>query len=112
ETVKDFIPYGYAHNQPCIQAMLDGGIKALFIPGSNIVVSEGDSKKTAAALKNLDFLVVVDFFMTPTAELADLVLPAAHFLETEAPLRAYQSMGPRYMNYILAARKVIEPVGE
>jgi anaerobic selenocysteine-containing dehydrogenase len=112
ETVKDFTPRGYAQNQLCIQAMLNGDIKAFFIPGSNMVVSEGDSKKTVAALKNLDFLVVVDLFMTPTAELADLVLPAAHFLETEIPLRAYQGMGPRYMNYILAPRKVIEPVGE
>ena len=112
ETVKDFNPPGYAHNQPCIQAMLDGDIKAFYIPGCNIVVGEGDTRKTIAALKNLDFLVVVDLFMTPTAELADLVLPAAHFLETEVPLRAYQNMGPRYMNYILAPRKLIEPVGE
>jgi anaerobic selenocysteine-containing dehydrogenase len=112
ENVKDFTPYGFAHNQLCIQAMLNGDIKAFFIPGCNIVVSEGDSKKTVLALKNLEFLVVVDLFMTPTAELADVVLPAAHFLETEIPLRAYQNMGPRYMNYILAPRKLIEPVGE
>ncbi len=110
--VKDFVPVGHAHNQACIQAMLDGKIKAFFIPGSNVVVSEGDSRETAAALRNLDFSVVVDLFMTPTAELADLVLPAAHFLETEIPLRAYQSMGPRYQNYILAPRKIIEPIGE
>jgi anaerobic selenocysteine-containing dehydrogenase len=112
EKLKDFIPQGYAHNQLCIQAMLNRKIKALFVPGCNMVVSEADSKKTETALKNLDFLVVVDLFMTPTAELADIVLPPAHFLETEIPMRAYQRMGPNYMNYILASRKVIEPVGE
>jgi anaerobic selenocysteine-containing dehydrogenase len=112
EKVKDFTPYGFAHNQLCIEAMLKGNIKAFFVPGCNIVVSEGNSKKTLAALKNLEFLTVVDLFMTPTAELADLVLPAAHFFETETPLRAYQNMGPRFMNYVLAPRKLIEPVGE
>lgn len=112
EMVRDFKPWGYAHNQLCLQAMLNGDIKALFIPGCNMVVSEGDSRETITALKNLDFLVVVDLFMTPTAELADLVLPAAHFLETEIPLRAYQNMGSRNMNYIMAPRRVIEPVGE
>ncbi|MBA7558981.1 Acetylene hydratase [subsurface metagenome] len=112
ETVKDFNPPGYTQNQLGLQAMLDGDIKAFYIPACNIVVGEGDSKKTIATLKSLDFLVVVDFFMTPTAELADLVLPPAHFFETEIPMRAYQNMGPRYMNYILTPRKVIEPVGD
>jgi thiosulfate reductase/polysulfide reductase chain A len=110
--IKDFTPYGYAHNQLVIRAMKEKQIRALFVPGSNIVVAEGNSKKTVAALKQLDFLVVVDLFMTPTAELADLVLPAAHFLETEVPLRAYQNMGPNYMNYIMAPKKVIDPIGE
>lgn len=112
QIVKDFAPFGYANNQLCIQAMLDGKIRAFFVPGCNIVVSEGNSRKTADALRKLDFLVVVDFFMTPTAELADLVLPAAHFLETETPLRACQRMGAEYQNYILAPRRVIEPIEE
>jgi anaerobic selenocysteine-containing dehydrogenase len=50
--------------------------------------------------------------MTPTAELADLVLPAAHWLETEISVRAAQSMGPTRDSYVLATRKVIDPVGE
>jgi len=75
-------------------------------------VSEANSKRVWEALHRLDFLVVAELFMTPTAELADLVLPAAHFLETELPMRAYQRMGPRLYNYILASRKVVEPRGE
>ena len=101
-----------AHNASCIQAMLDGDIKAFFVPGANVVVSLGDSQRTWKALKNLEFSVVVDFFMTPTAELADLVLPAAHFFETEVPMNAYQTMGPRHTNYILAPKKLVEPAGE
>jgi len=101
-----------AHTPTAIRAMLRGDIKGFYIPGSNIVITEGDSRQTWAALNNLDFLVVADFFMTPTAELADLVLPVAHWLETEAPMRAYQVMGPRRYNHILTSRKVIEPRGE
>ncbi len=77
-----------------------------------MVLGEGDSRKTVKALKSLDFIVSADLFMTPTCELSDLVLPAAHWLETEMPMRAYQNMGPRFMNYIMASQKVIEPVGE
>ena len=46
--------------------------------------------------------------MTPTAALADIVLPAAHFLETETPVADFQ---PPY-NRVLAMRRVMEPVGE
>jgi anaerobic selenocysteine-containing dehydrogenase len=100
-----------AHSPDCIEAMREGKIKAFYIPGCNIVISESDSKRIIEALQALDFLVVADLFMTPTAELADLVLPAAHFLETELPMRAYQRMGPALNNYILASQKVIEPRG-
>ena len=40
-----------------------------------------DSNLTAKALQKLDFLVVADIFMTPTAAMADIVLPAATHLE-------------------------------
>lgn len=112
QTAKDFEPLHFADNTACIQAMLKRHIKAFFIPGSNVVLCLRDSKLTWEALKRLQFLVVVELFMTPTAELADLVLPAAHFLETEIPTRAFSVMGPAYNNYILAGQRVIEPVGE
>jgi anaerobic selenocysteine-containing dehydrogenase len=101
-----------SHGPDCVEAMLDGLIKAFYVPGCNFVVSEGDSKRVWDALNRLEFLVVAELFMTPTAELADLVLPAAHFLETELPMQAFQRMGPRIYNYILAARKIVEPRGE
>jgi len=57
-------------------------IKGMWIQASNPIAGIGlDPKKWYKALKKLDFVVVVDLFMTPTAMLADLVLPAATFLE-------------------------------
>lgn len=73
---------GRAHTPSAIKAMLNGDIKAFYVPGSNFVINESNSREVWEALKNLDFMVAVDFFRTPTAELADLILPAAHWLET------------------------------
>jgi predicted molibdopterin-dependent oxidoreductase YjgC len=56
-------------------------IKALWIIGENTVRSHPDSNKTKKKLGKLDFLVVQDIFMTPTAELADLVIPGCSPLE-------------------------------
>jgi len=58
------------------------------------------------ALKKLDFLVVVDLFMTPTAELADVVLPTATWLERN------DIADSAYTNFIAARKQVIKPVGE
>jgi formate dehydrogenase alpha subunit len=66
-----------------IPAAHDGKIKALYIMGENPVLSDPNMGHTVASLKNLDFLVVQDIFMTETAELADVVLPAACFAEKD-----------------------------
>ncbi len=61
-----------------IDAILRGEIKALWVIGTNPVVSFPDQDRLVGALKKLDFLVVQDgFHPTPTTELAHLVLPAA-----------------------------------
>lgn len=58
--------------------------RAIWLVGTNPIMTQTRGDLTAEALKNhLDFVVVSDFFMTPTAALADLVLPAAHWLEQE-----------------------------
>ncbi|NQT57047.1 MAG: molybdopterin-dependent oxidoreductase, partial [Desulfobacteraceae bacterium] len=64
-----------------IDAAEIGQIKALYIMGENPVVSDADARHVARALKRLDFLVVQDIFMTETARLAHVVLPAASFAE-------------------------------
>jgi formate dehydrogenase alpha subunit len=58
-------------------------IKALYIIGSNPVLGELDAEKIKESLEALEFLVVQDVFMTETAELADVVLPATTFAEKE-----------------------------
>ncbi len=64
-----------------IDAAERGDIKALFVMGENPLVSDPDSRHVARALKRLDFLVVQDIFLTETARLAHVVLPAASFAE-------------------------------
>jgi anaerobic selenocysteine-containing dehydrogenase len=59
-------------------------IKGMWIQTSNPLSGIGmDPKRWLEALKRLDFIVTVDLFMTPTAQYADVVLPAATFLEKE-----------------------------
>lgn len=63
--------------------MIGGGVKAMYIVGENPVLSDPDSNHVAQALQDLKFLVVQDIFLTETAALADVVLPAASFAEKE-----------------------------
>ncbi len=60
-----------------------GNIKAMLIMGDNPSLSEPNKMKADMALENLDFLAVIDPFLSETAEKADVVLPAATFVEKE-----------------------------
>lgn len=64
-------------------AVRDGKIRCMYIMGENPLLSEPDIEKTREALEGLEFLVVQDIFLTETAKLADVVLPAASFAEKE-----------------------------
>jgi anaerobic selenocysteine-containing dehydrogenase len=97
-----------AHTPSGIKTMLAGGVRAFFVCGNNTVVQEANSREVWQALQKLDFLVVADLFLTPTAELADILLPAAHWLETEGVSNSYTGD----YNRIMATQKVVEPVGE
>ena len=71
-------------SQGLMDAMLTGqpySIKAGLIVGTNPMTSWPDSNKVKQAFEQLDFLVVSELFMTPTAMMADIVLPAASFFE-------------------------------
>jgi predicted molibdopterin-dependent oxidoreductase YjgC len=59
--------------------MLGGGVKGLFVLGDNPAAQPA----LAEALRQLDFLVVQDLFLTETAQLADVVLPACSFAEAD-----------------------------
>ncbi len=60
-----------------------GEFKALYVIGENPLVSDPDLNHAEKSIRNLDFLVVQDIFMTETAELADVVLPSKCFAEKE-----------------------------
>lgn len=82
-------------------------VKAMLFFGTNPLLSFADSRKIYEALKETEFLMVSDIFMTSTAELADLVLPVATFLE-------YDEIGYYGLRYgtIVARPRIVDPVGE
>ena len=64
----------------------DAGVRALFVMGSNLVVSAPDARSVERQLGALDFLVVTDFFLSETAQLADVVLPSAQWAEEDGTM--------------------------
>ncbi len=60
-----------------------GRVRALYVMGDDVTRSLPDVEATRAALDGLDFLVVQDIFMHETAQIADVVLPAASFAERD-----------------------------
>jgi formate dehydrogenase major subunit len=102
----DDLPLGPGHTSTeMTEAALEGSIKAMYIIGEDPVICDANINKTKAALDNLDFLVVQEIFMTATAKMADLVLPAAAWAEKDG---SYTSM-ERRVQWIDQA---VPPVGE
>ena len=81
-------------------------VKMLFFISSNPVLTRGNAREVYRALEAVEFMAVADFFMTPTAELADIVLPAATWLEMDYIGDFWKRHG-----YILPRRKVVQ-IGE
>jgi formate dehydrogenase alpha subunit len=81
-----------------------GDIKVLYIMGENPMVSDPDLHHVEEALKNTEFLIVQDIFLTETAQLADVVLPAASFAEKDGTFSNTERRVQR-------VRKAIKPVG-
>jgi formate dehydrogenase alpha subunit len=88
-----------------LQAARDGQVKAMWIVGENVAMSDPDSHHVVEALNKLDFLVVSELFLTETAQLADVVLPAASFAEKDGTFTNTERRVQR-------VRKAIEPIGE
>ena len=86
-------------------AAIEGRLKTLYITGEDPIVCDANVNKTRRAFESLDFLVVQEIFMTPTARMADVVLPAAAWAEKGG---SYTSM-ERRVQWI---DKAIEPPGE
>jgi anaerobic selenocysteine-containing dehydrogenase len=79
-------------------------IRALLVFGNNPLVSVANSTEVYDALRKLELLVVSELFMTPTAALADYVLPAAFWPEVDQVI-AYPLVAE---NVVMAQRKVIQ----
>lgn len=83
----------------------DGELKALYIIGENPLVSDPDLNHAEKSIKNLDFLVVQDIFLTETAQIADVVLPSRCFAEKDGTFSNTERRVQRI-------RKAVEPPGE
>jgi len=96
---------------PVADAILTGKpypVKAMIVFAANPVLTWPNANKVSQAFSQLDFMVVSDLFMTETAKLADIFLPATTFWEEEA-LKDYYFVG---LPLVLLASRVVEPLGE
>ena len=87
-----------------VEEALRGNIKAMYVTGENPLLSEPDLHHAEEAFKSLEFLVVQDIFMHETAEVADVVLPAATFAEKDGTFTNSERRVQR-------VRAVVDPVG-
>jgi len=102
------------HTNKVFDAFLEGkkggyptDIKLAWFSGGNILNQRCDTNKGTRALENLEFLIVSELFMTPTAKFADIVLPVTSWAERSDLTRPWPS-GP-YFTFI---NRAIEPLGE
>ncbi len=81
-----------------------GNVKALYIMGENPVLTEANTSFVEEAISRLELLVVQDLFLTETARMADVVLPAASFAEKDGTFTNTERRVQR-------VRKAIDPAG-
>ncbi len=92
---------------PAVQLLrkLGTDVKALFVHGSNVVVSAPDASAVRRRMEALDLLVVCDFVPSETAQLADVVLPVTQWAEEEGTMTNLEGR-------VLRRRKALDPPGE
>ncbi|MGW5446159.1 molybdopterin-containing oxidoreductase family protein [Streptomyces asiaticus] len=94
---------GWAHPRSVWDAVLDHRpypVTSMLVHGSNLLVNYADSDRVHAALERLDFLAVADLHLTPTAAMADIVLPVGGWLERDQIVE--------HAHYVAARRKLAQ----
>ena len=87
-----------------INATMEGNFKALWIVGEDTLMTDPNSNHIRKAFEKLDLLVVQELFMSATAEMADVVLPASSYFEKNGTF----TNGERRVQRV---NKVVEPIG-
>jgi formate dehydrogenase major subunit len=87
------------------RAARDGALRCLIVSGQDPVVTDPVQHAVQRALDSLDCLVVIELFLTETARLADIVLPAASFAEKDGTFTSTERRVQR-------VRRAIPPPGE
>jgi len=80
-------------------------VKVMYVMGENPLMSDPDTHHVEEQLKKLDFLVVSELFMSETARVADVVLPAASYAEKDGTFTATDRR-------VQLSHKAVEPVGD
>jgi anaerobic selenocysteine-containing dehydrogenase len=78
--------------------------------GANLLLAHADALRGREALAKLDFYVHIDLFMNPTAEMADIVLPAASAFEREA-LKVGFELNQESMSHVQLRQRMVAPRG-
>ncbi|MBI4301582.1 MAG: formate dehydrogenase subunit alpha [Chloroflexi bacterium] len=86
-------------------AAVEGKIKALYIMGENALMTDPNSSHVEKALNKLEFMVAQEIFLTETARLADVVLPATSFAEKDGTFTSTERRVQR-------VRRAIDPIGD
>jgi anaerobic selenocysteine-containing dehydrogenase len=82
-------------------------VRAMVVFASNTLMARENAKRVYEVLKKLEFFVATDIFKTPTTELADIVLPAATWLENDNIADYWKVHG-----YVFPRNKAVEPLEE
>lgn len=94
---------GWAHPDAVWDAILTRKpypITSLLVFGSNLLASHADTPRVQEALSAVELLVVCDLFLTPTARMADIILPASSWLERDQVVE--------FNAYVAARRKLVQ----
>lgn len=95
---------GLTHSE-IFDGIFNDTIKSLYLIGENPFLSEANANHAIAAMEKIDFLVVQDIFLTETAQMADVVLPASTFAEKNGTFSNTERR-------IQRVRQAIAPVGD